>query len=126
MARVRSTRNPKQNFFSRKRFIIFKGLAFFAVALSAWLIINVRNIQEYIHTYEQRDRELEEIEKLEQRILDLERRQRSLKMNGFEKERQVRDRLNMHYPGEQVIFLRPEDEVAGTTNPETTQSAKAD
>lgn len=105
----------KHGILGGKRFLIFKALAFCALSISVWLIINVQNIQEYIATYEQRDREVQDIEMLEQRIRDLERKQHSLKNNGFEKERQVRDRIGMHYPGEKVIFLRPEGALKNTT-----------
>ena len=112
--------SKKHGFLGRKRFLIFKGLAFFAFATSVWLIVNVRNIQEYISTYELRDREVEDIEMLEQRITDLERKQRSLQMNGFEQERQVRDRIGMHFPGEKVIFLKPDEGARETTRPTAT------
>lgn len=105
----------RHSFFGSNRFLIFKGLAFVTVCIAGWLLLNVRNLQEFLDTYEARNREQEEIELLDQRIRTLEKQQRSLQLNGFEKERQVRERLGMHYPGEKVIFLRPDAGLGSTT-----------
>jgi cell division protein FtsB len=105
----------RPRFFGSNRFLFFKALAFVTICIVGWLLINVRNLQQFLDTYEARNREQEEIELLEQRIRTLEKQQRSLQMNGFEKERQVRERLGMHYPGEKVIFLRTDPVTANDT-----------
>lgn len=110
----------------RSRFFLLKGLAFIATAITIWLVINARNIKEYIETYEKRSGEAEEITKLEQRIRILEKQQNSLKQNGFETEVQIRERIGMHYPGEKVIFLKPDERgTSATATPAPSPSAAA-
>jgi hypothetical protein len=80
------------------------------VAVAAWVLINVQNLQEFMDTYGKREQEREQIDVLKQKIKRLKRQQQSLAYNGIESEKQVRERMNLHLPGEQVLFLKQEEE----------------
>lgn len=82
------------------------------LAVTFWLLINARNLQEFLNTYYKRNREAEKIAELRERIRTLENQQRGLRANGFEAEKQVRERFLYHLPGEKVIHLVPESEKA--------------
>jgi hypothetical protein len=99
-------------FLSSNRFFLFKGLVFTMLAITVWLLINARNLQEFLDTYYKRNREAEKIAELRERIRTLENQQRGLRANGFEAEKQVRERFGFHLPGEKVIHLVPESEKA--------------
>lgn len=62
-------------------------------------------------SYKLRNREREQIELLKQRIKQLKKQQQSLAYNGVETEKQIRERMGLHAPGEKVLFLKPEEEV---------------
>jgi len=101
------------------RLAIFKGLLFTIVAVGVWLIVNVDNLHEFMATYQKREKEREDIEKLKQTIKKLKRQQQSLAYNGAESEKQIRERMGLHLPGEKVLFVK--EEVLGTEKaPETT------
>jgi hypothetical protein len=100
----------KRGFFASNRFFLFKGLVFAMLAITIWLLLNARNLQEFLDTYYKRNREAERVAMLKQRIHTLEGQQRGLRENGFEAERQVRERFFYHLPGEKVIHLVPESE----------------
>ncbi|MGI8908312.1 MAG: hypothetical protein ACR2IE_17710 [Candidatus Sumerlaeaceae bacterium] len=95
---------------SGSRLHLFGGLVFTLVAVSAWLLINVQNLQEFLDTYKQREEERAQIDVLKQKIKRLKRQQQSLAFNGIESQKQVRERMNLHMPGEQVLYLKNEEE----------------
>lgn len=103
-------RTQKRAAASGSRLHIFRALLFSLVAVSAWLLINVQNLQEFIVTYNARELEREQIDVLKQKIKQLKRRQQSLAYNGIETEKQMRERMNLHLPGEQVLFLKQEED----------------
>lgn len=107
----------KQGFPSRRRFSLLRVMAFCLIAAAIWVLINMRNLQEFLDTYYKRNQELEQIELLKQQIRTLEKQQRSLRYNGIEAEKQVRQKWGMHLPGEKVIFLKPESDLNQTTAP---------
>ncbi len=86
-------------------------------ACGIWVALNAANLQEFLTAYSRRNLELEQIEILKQRIGRLERQQQSLSANGAESERQARERLNMHLPGERVIFLKHDDAAVTKSSP---------
>ncbi len=113
---------------SGSRLSIFKGLLFALIAVGAWVFVNVDNLQEFIDTYQKREAEREQIEALNQRIRKLKRQQQSLAFNGVESDKQIRERMGLHLPGEQVLFLKeeetaaaPADKAAGAEKEEVSQ-----
>lgn len=106
----RVRRTQKRAAASGSRLHIFRGLLFSLVAVSAWVLINVHNLQEFIVTYNAREDERQQIDVLKQKIKQLKRQQQSLAYNGIETEKQVRERMNLHLPGEQVLFLKQEED----------------
>jgi hypothetical protein len=110
-------RTKKRAAASGSRLHLFRGLLFTLVAVAAWVLINVQNLQEFMDTYQKREAEREQIDVLKQKIKRLKRQQQSLAYNGIESERQVRERMNLHLPGEEVLYLKDE-EPATATKPE--------
>lgn len=113
----------------KRGFSLFKAIAFTLAACGAWIMLNTRNLQEFFDTFAQRNQELEDIELVEQRIHLLQKRQLSLKANGIEMEKQVRERWMMHLPGEQVIYLKGPTQTTSTaassTRPDSAQKSAA-
>lgn len=97
---------------SGSRLSVFKALLFSLAAVGIWVFVNIDNLQEFIDTYQKREQEREQIEVLKQRIAKLKRQQQSLAYNGVESEKQIRERMGLHLPGEQVLFLKEEDATA--------------
>lgn len=93
---------------SSNKFFVFKGLVFTFVVVSGWILLNIPTFREFLETYSKRNQEREQIQLLEQSIHELKKQQHSLKINGFEAERHVREKFGMHRPGEKVIFLKGE------------------
>src|SRR5205823_6448361 len=91
----------------RSRFVLFKALAFTLAAVIIWLVVNAQHLQEFLRAYDSRNTEMERNELLRQDIRNARHQRTSLEANGTETEREVRERLNMHLPGEQVIYLKP-------------------
>jgi cell division protein FtsB len=114
-------RTPKESLLTRKRFFPLTAVGVLLFASLTWLAVNAGALREYIQAYEARTREQERIDELQQRIRILTKQQRGLKYNGFEAERRARERLGLHKPGEQVIYLKPATDdsaaVFGTTDP---------
>ena len=107
------------------KFHIFRALLFTVVATVIWGLINIDHLREYMDTYQKREQEREEIEQLSQRIRKLKRQQQSLAYNGVESEKQIRERLGLQLPGEQVLFLKHESTPASeTVTSASTSSAK--
>lgn len=96
---------------------MFKGIAFVFAACGVWVLVNAGNLQEFLDAYSRRNQELEQIEMLKDRISRLQRQEQSLASHGAESERQARERLNMHLPGERVILLKPEETTLTETAP---------
>lgn len=90
-------------------------MGFLLAAVVSWVAVNAGALREYIQAYEARNREQERIDELQQRIRILIKQQRGLKYNGFEAERRARERLGLHKPGEQVIYLKPATAEASTS-----------
>jgi hypothetical protein len=103
-------------------------MLFALVAVSAWVLINLQNLQEFLDTYQKREQEREQIDLLKQKIKRLKRQQQSLAYNGIETEKQVRERMNLHLPGEQVLYLKQEEDpkAAATNDTQANASAEAE
>ncbi len=104
-------KDPPKGSGARSYFVL--AVLFTLAAGAVWFSINRENIREYTETYKNREAEIAEISDLKQRISQLKRKQQSLAFNGVESEKQIRERLQMHKPGERVIYL--EDEGEGTS-----------
>lgn len=111
----------------RKRFMPFTLLSMTLLAFATWLMLNAGAIREFLAVYYERNSEQEHIEMLQQRIRILSKQQLGLKYNGFEAEKQARERIGLKKPGEQVIYVKPpQDESvipAALPAEETTTSA---
>jgi cell division protein FtsB len=92
------------------RFLFFKALLFTLIAVTGWILINVRTLQEFLEAYEARNRERDQVEMLEQKVRTLEKQRKSLEYNGVEAEKQLREYHGMIRKGEKVIYLRTEQE----------------
>jgi cell division protein FtsB len=103
------------------RFYLFKALFISVLLVVAWLLLNVRNLREFLDTYSRRNQEQQQIELMQEEVRKLERQHASLASNGQEMEKQIRERWGMHKPGENVIFLRSglgvTSATLGTTQP---------
>lgn len=119
---LKVARTRKESLLARKRFFPLTAVGFLLVAIVTWIGVNASALREYIRVYEARTREQERIDELQQRLRILTKQQRGLKYNGFEVERRARERLGLHKPGEQVIYLKPSS-VESTITLETTASA---
>lgn len=97
---------------------VLKGIAFVLIACGVWVLVNAGHLQEFLDAYSRRNQELEQIESLKQRIHKLEKEQASLKANGAASARYAREKLDMHLPGEQVIFLQREGETTAAAAPD--------
>lgn len=90
-------------------------LVFTVGAIGLWLYINRENIKEYRETYHSRQQAREKIAETRELITRLKRQQQSLNYNGLESRKQMRERLQMHLPGEQVIYFENEQPTTATT-----------
>ncbi|AXA37472.1 MAG: hypothetical protein D6691_09380 [Candidatus Hydrogenedentota bacterium] len=114
----------------KKRFTFFKVLLLLVAAVLAWVLLSLRSLQELLQAYQERNREREQVEMLEERIRLLERQRKSLEFSGVEMERQLREYYGMVRPGEKVIYLASEQETSATVRNfigelETTSPASA-
>ncbi|GIX43664.1 MAG: hypothetical protein KatS3mg130_0072 [Candidatus Sumerlaea sp.] len=98
----------------KKRFTFFKVLLLLVAAVLAWVLLSLRSLQELLQAYQERNREREQVEMLEERIRLLERQRKSLEFSGVEMERQLREYYGMVRPGEKVIYLASEQETSTT------------
>lgn len=101
------------------RSYIVAAVLFTLAAGAAWFSINQQNIQEYREAHKNRETEMAEIAELKQHIGELKRKQQSLLYNGMESEKQIRERLQMHKPGEKVVFFVEQGESSTTPTVET-------
>lgn len=97
------------------RSYIVTGIIFTVIAFGFWFHLNRQNIQEFTETYKNREEAQLAITQTKQRIAQLKRQQQSLAYNGFETEKQIRERLQLHRPGEHVVFFTKEQTTATTT-----------
>ncbi len=88
---------------------------FTLAATGIWLTINKENIQEYRETYERREQARQKIIETRATISNLHRQQQSLNYNGHESRKQIRERLQMHHLGEQVVYFEHESDKKQTT-----------
>lgn len=102
---------PKPGFFATNKLFLIKGMTFTFVAVMAVLLWDIPKLHELLDTYYRKNQEIEQIENMQNKIKMLKRQQASLQQNGFEVERQVRERFNWHRPGEKVINLRSDSSV---------------
>jgi cell division protein FtsB len=89
------------------------------MAFGIWFLINRENIHEFTDTYKNREQAQLNIAQTRQRIAQLKRQQQSLAYNGVETEKQIRERLQMHKLGEQVVFFTKEETTSTTTTVDT-------
>lgn len=94
---------------------IVTGIIFTVVAFGFWFLLNRQNIEEFTRTYKNREEAQIAITQIRQRIAQLKRQQQSLAYNGVETEKQIRERLQMHRPGEHVVFFTKEQTTATST-----------
>lgn len=90
-------------------------LLFTVGAVGLWLYINRENIKEYRETYQSRQEAREKIAETRDLITRLKRQQQSLNYNGLESRKQMRERLQMHLPGEQVVYFENEQSTTATS-----------
>jgi hypothetical protein len=83
-------------------------------AVGIWLYINRDNIREFSETYHSREQAREKIAETREIISKLKRQQQSLNYNGLESDKQIRERLQMHLRGEQVVYFENEPTTTGT------------
>lgn len=107
----------------RSRGYIVGGIIFTVSAFGVWFLINRDNIQEFTQTYKNREQAQLSITQTKQRIAQLMRQQQSLAYNGVETEKQIRERLQMHRLGEQVVFFTKE-QTTGTTTTNTAPTTR--
>lgn len=93
---------------------IVLAFIFTVAAVSAWLAINRDNIREFSDTYKSREKAREKIVDTQNLITRLKRQQQSLNYNGLESQKQMRERLQLHLPGEQVVFFETESPTKGS------------
>lgn len=105
----------------RARGYLLFTIIFTIGAVGIWFLINQENLHEYSETYRNRENARIEIAKTKQRIALLKRQQQSLTYNGVESEKQIRERLQMHMPGEKVVFFEEEN----ATSPSEKQTTPA-
>lgn len=94
----------------RSRGYFFFVIIFTIGAVGIWFLLNRDNLREFSQTYRNREKARIEIAKTKERMALLKRQQQSLALNGVESEKQIRERLQMHMPGEKVVFFRQEGE----------------
>lgn len=99
---------------SSRGYLIFM-IVFTLVATGTWLTINKENIQEYRETYERREQARQKIIETRATISNLNRQQQSLNYNGHESRKQIRERLQMHHLGEQVVYFEHESDKKQTS-----------
>lgn len=99
---------------SSRGYLIFMVI-FTLAATGIWLAINKDNIQEYTETYERREQARQRIIETRATISNLNRQQQSLNYNGHESRKQIRERLQMHHLGEQVVYFEHETDKKQTT-----------
>lgn len=104
---------------SKPRGYFVFALIFTIGAIGLWYLINRGNLHEFSETYRNRENARIEIAKTKKRLALLKRRQQSLAFNGVESEKQIRERLQMHMPGEKVVFF--EEESSTSTSVQTYQ-----
>lgn len=85
------------------------------VPVAIWLSINKENIHEAQETWRKRQEEKAAIEELEQEIKLLKKQQQSLTYNGVESLKHIRERLQMKFPGEKVLYFQDADSVSSQT-----------
>lgn len=90
------------------RFFLFKVFTLALIVGVVWLLWNAGNLREWLSANSERTRELEEIQKLRDRVIALQAQRKSLALEGFEAERAARERLGLHKPGEKVIHIKPD------------------
>jgi len=102
------------------------AIIFTLTAVGIWLYINQDNIREFSETYKSREQAREKIAQTKQLITKLTRRQQSLNLNGLESKKQMRERLQLHLRGEQVIYFDKEEITTNTApgTPGTTSTAQ--
>lgn len=105
---------------SRAYFVL--AFIFTMAAVGAWLAINRDNIREFSDTYKSREAAREKIVETKNLITRLKRQQQSLNYNGLESQKQMRERLQMHLPGEQVVFFETESPTTGSTTTQSTST----
>ncbi len=88
------------------------AVVFTLVAAGLWFVINRENLHEFSETHRNREKAQLEIAKTKQRIAQLRRQQQSLMFNGVESEKQIRERLQMHRPGEKVMLFENESKTS--------------
>ena len=91
--------------FRGKRFFSFATIIGFLLAVGCFLFINRKNLEELIHYYNLRNKEIAEINQLQSSISRLEKAQRDLELNGFENEKVIRDTQRWAKPGEKIIII---------------------
>lgn len=99
---------------SSSRGYLAGAIIFTLMALGAFLYINRQNIREFSDTYKSREQAKEKIAQTKQLIAKLNRQQQSLDYNGLESRKQMRERLQMHLPGEQVFIFVDENQTSST------------
>ena len=114
------TRQPPQppKRISLRRYLFF-ATVFTVGAVGFSLYINRETILELQKTYKSREEARRKIEDTKQLITRLTRQQQSLSLNGIESQKQMRERLQMHLPGEQVIYFEKEPVTTATQSTTT-------
>ena len=112
---------PAQSTSSRGYFALM--FLFTVAVVSVWLYINRDNIREYSETHQSREQARQKIAETKELIAALKRQQQSLNYNGLESKKQMRERLQMHLPGEQVVYFEKESTTTNTRH--TTRPAAA-
>lgn len=85
--------------------------------VAGWLLWNQREISDYLDRYENRNQLHDEVRRIERENAELERLERMLRHDGFEKEKVARERLQYVKPGEQVLFLDPPEGAEDSPTP---------
>jgi cell division protein FtsB len=116
-------RNTEPVASARPQFQLIGAVLFTIAAVALWLYFNRGNIHEYLEAQKKREEAQEVIAQMKEHNAMLKRQQQSLEMNGFESEKQMRERLGLHKKGESVIFLHYED--TPTTGPGAAAGAEA-
>jgi cell division protein FtsB len=97
----------KRNFakvYRSRKFFSFATIIGFMLVIACFLLINRKNLAELIHYYNQRNKEVAEINQLKGSMARLEKAERDLALNGFENEKAIRDTQRWAKPGEVVII----------------------
>jgi hypothetical protein len=98
----------KRNFAKKlrnKKLFSFATIIGFMLVIGCFLILNRGNIEELIHYYNLRNKEIGEINKLQSAIDRLEKEENDLQLSGFKNEKVIRDTQRWAKPGEKIMVI---------------------